>query len=201
MMDGVGTGGAVRLVAVAHDAGPAQEGVGPAHWYQRRRPKTPTWYRWWKIQLDLGTPVREVVFEHIRRSGGAARVKGYDIPPELMEVGPNKAHIEATVDAFKRVEAGLRLAHHRPDARLFCAGAWAHHFSMSHPGALKSGMTAALFARGRARPGLLLPEPLVQGPTARKKARLREARRLARRTARRARGLDAQHAREPPTPS
>ena len=103
--------------------------------------------------------------------------------------------------AYERVEAGLRLAHHRPDARLFCAGAWAHHFSMSHPGALKSGMTAALFARGRARPGLLLPEPLVQGPTARKKARLREARRLARRTARRARGLDAQHAREPPTPS
>ncbi len=45
---------------------------------------------------------------------------------------------------FARVDAGLRLAHHRRGARVFFAGAWTHHFSMSHPGAVHSGLDAAL---------------------------------------------------------
>ena len=54
---------------------------------------------------------------------------------------------------FLEADEGVHQAHAHPDGRLYWAGAYVDQFSLSHPGAMASGVNAALSVGARVGPG------------------------------------------------
>ena len=94
--------------------------------------------RWDDVHGDRVEPRPYLTYHPELLEGGDKPLKG-----EVARMEMRHVHLPE-LTTFQRVDAGLRLAHHKRDAKIFYAGAWTHHFSMSHPGAVHSGLDVAL---------------------------------------------------------